>query len=689
MGLTLLALCRLGKDPDEAVQEVRGGRGKQHQKQLAAAPKKPAKDAWTQPKRAPKAKTEYKTYEEIVAETGAQDDGGVGMLVDLSGNALASQSLSSLPAYGAGSADPTRLPELRHNLTLLTSTLSASLAHMAREGKDVQEKRKYLAQEEARVRAAVAKQEEATARLERVLAAVGRVREIEREMVGLMTAGGADELGAEVFLRPFSDEFDNLYVEGEYQSMGLDEVVVGAIAPIVSQNLSTLCTILTSWLTRCLVRLQLRRLFQHWDPLAQPTLAVAELKRWRKLFLIDKHAPPPTDQMDLDVYGADSFNPPASRAKEADRSMTPYETLMWTIWLPRVRSAINNHWSPSDPHPAVALFTTWAPLLPAFLRDNVLDQLVLPKVSKAIAEWSPSSLRRGGAPLHSIVFPWLEHAGARMEGVLDEAKRKVRAWLKDWKAAEGVPRGMDVWRDAIEPKDWDALLLKHVLPQLGARLRDGFAVNPAAQELKPLEDVLGWAPLLRSSMLGQLLEAAFFPKWLDALYAWLTSEAANLEQVAEWYSWWKSYFPEAVVALSGVNRGFRKGLDLMNQAMALGNDAKYRLKKPDTSVPVSSSSKSSSSREHRKHRSTVPAPAPAEEVSFRQVVEEVAAAANLVFLATGKSDSKGHQLFRVSKGVDGKSGVTVYLDDDVVWLQEGAEWTPVGVEEMCSRATKT
>lgn len=42
------------------------------------------------------------------------------------------------------------------------------------------------------------------------------------------------------------------------------------------------------------------------------------------------------------------------------------------------------------------------------------------------------------------------------------------------------------------------------------------------------------------------------------------------------YSYWKGYFPDEVVALSGVSRGFRKGLDLMNQAMALGDDAKYR-----------------------------------------------------------------------------------------------------------------
>jgi hypothetical protein len=107
----------------------------------------------------------------------------------------------------------------------------------------------------------------------------------------------------------------------------------------------------------------------------------------------------------------------------------------------------SNSWSPSDPTAAVALFTAWSPLLPIFLRDNVLDQLILPKLSKAILDWSPSSMQRGGASLHNIVFPWLEHAGDRMEMVLEESKRKIRSWLKGWKVADGVPAGMDAWKE--------------------------------------------------------------------------------------------------------------------------------------------------------------------------------------------------------------------------------------------------
>lgn len=139
----------------------------------------------------------------------------------------------------------------------------------------------------------------------------------------------------------------------------------------------------------------------------------------------------------------------------------------------------------------------------------------------------------------------------------------------------------------------------------------------------------------------------------------------------------------------------------MNQAMALGDDVKYRcvpstllpshrltpllsrLKRPDTTPKVSSTTSSS-----HKSRKPKAAPQPVEEVSFRSVVEEMAAASNLVFLATGKADERGHALFRVSQKVDGKSGVTVYLEDDVVYLLEGGEWRPVSVEEMVYKAIR-
>ncbi|GAA5859916.1 hypothetical protein JCM5353_003664, partial [Sporobolomyces roseus] len=238
--------------------------------------------------------------------------------------------------------------------------------------------------------------------------------------------------------------------------------------------------------------------------------------------------------------------------------------------------------------------------------------------------------------------------------------------------------------------DWDTLLLQHVLPSLGTLLREKLTINPRSQDLAPIDNVLAWKPLLRNSMLSGLIESEFFPKWGDALWVWLKSDGVNLEQVAEWYSWWKSYFPEDVVALSGVSRGFRKGLDLMNQAMALGEDVKYRLKKPDFKPKQSASSASSSSSRKPTSTPSLPSAAPAStEISFRSIVEDLCSSSNLLFLPTGRTTAKGQNLFRVSENVDGKGGVLCYLEDDVVWVvSKGGEGEaePVGVEEMIRRA---
>lgn len=126
---------------------------------------------------------------------------------------------------------------MRHNLSLLSSTTFASLSSLAREGKSVEERRLYLDHEEGRIRKAVESQEHSINRLESIKKIVEKITEIERETMELLlvveSSGG--ELDPEMFLKPFVDEFDELYgnYSKEYEEMRLDEVVVGAIAPIV------------------------------------------------------------------------------------------------------------------------------------------------------------------------------------------------------------------------------------------------------------------------------------------------------------------------------------------------------------------------------------------------------------------------------------------------------------------------
>ncbi len=127
-----------------------------------------------------------------------------------------------------------------------------------------------------------------------------------------------------------------------------------------------------------------------------------------------------------------------------EKPMTPYESLLWNTWLPRVRSSLNNDWSAEDPMPAVRLYEAWSPFLPPFIRDNFFDQLVLPKVHKAVGDWS---LRTSKVALQTLVFPWLPHVGLRLEDVLGDARRKVKNVLRAWTAADGMPQDLAVWKD--------------------------------------------------------------------------------------------------------------------------------------------------------------------------------------------------------------------------------------------------
>lgn len=104
----------------------------------------------------------------------------------------------------------------------------------------------------------------------------------------------------------------------------------------------------------------------------------------------------------------------------------------------------SNEWSPNEPKQAVKLFEAWSDILPTFIQDNVLDQLILPKIAATVSAWNP---KRDSVSLHAIVFPWLPHVGLRMEEFVDAGRRKVKSLLRSWMANEGVPKDLRPWRE--------------------------------------------------------------------------------------------------------------------------------------------------------------------------------------------------------------------------------------------------
>ena len=53
-----------------------------------------------------------------------------------------------------------------------------------------------------------------------------------------------------------------------------------------------------------------------------------------------------------------------------------YQHIMWDVWMPHIRSAILS-WDARDCDVALELIETWLPLLPTWMLDNILNQLVV------------------------------------------------------------------------------------------------------------------------------------------------------------------------------------------------------------------------------------------------------------------------------------------------------------------------
>ncbi|KAF5387349.1 hypothetical protein D9757_005818 [Collybiopsis confluens] len=611
-------------------------------------------EAWKKPKKV-KTKIQHKTYEEILAE--ANDDlshAGIGKIIDATG--AVPREVSSLADVSinqwAPTVDATRIPEVRYNVRLIAESCKTDLDGLAREGKLLAERKKLVVQEDLRLRKRIEDEAELIARLQRV--------QIVASEIDAKSKAIASDYDAS--LEEFSPLFYKLShdFESEFDRYRLDEVAVAAITPLI------------------------KRLVTQWQPMKDPQAFISTFRNWRGALRVN--ADDIFAQTQVDIHGSRTA---ISLAPKILKPMTPFESLLWNVWLPKVRTAINNEWSPQTPQPVVKLYEAWSSFIPPFIRDNMLDQLILPKVQKAIADWNP---KLDQVPLKAIVFPWLPHVGLRLEGFVEDARRKFKSLLRHWVVGDNLPAGLRDWKDIFDAEDWDTMLLKYIIPKLGATLRDDLRINPRNQSMEPFKNVLQWSEILRPSVLSQLFEAEFFPKWIDVLYIWLIQPKVSFEEVAQWYSFWKGFFPESLQAVSGISRGFTRGLQLMNQAIELGPDAPSRLPKPDLKAEQGLTNSPSS---HGRSGKGLPSrlSARTQEITFRSIVEEFAASHNLLFMPAGRAHEQSRMpMFRVSPSADGKGGLLVYILDDAIWAAaEGVggpseDYLAISLDDMVLRA---
>lgn len=446
----------------------------------------------------------------------------------------------------------------------------------------------------------------------------------------------------------------------EVADFGLSEVAVAAIHPLFKRDL------------------------EDWDPLQQPMHLVPHLRRLRGILGIDKSDIALTN-------GLDDFG-----ARRRAKSTTPYESLIYTIWLPKVRFGITNSWTVTEPTPLIALVEAWKGLLPDFIYYSLLNNLIVQKLSAAVAEWNPriSHRKHRSTPPspHVWLFPWLQyldehHIDPRSPtGLLADVKRKFRVVLDTCNISAGPIPGLENWREVLRG-ELDNALIRHLLPRLAALLSQGFEVDPSDQDLTPLQDVFKWNSFFKPSVMGQLLVAEFFPKWLSILHHWLTSEPMY-DEIAQWITWWEGQFPREINNVRGVAEQWGKGMEMINQALDLGHAARTDLPPPvaGPARPIapqalpSTPKPSSAIREQRPAARDI-----GDEMTFKDEVEAWCSIESLLMIPLREAHgTTGLPLFRITASATGRGGVVVYLQDSMVWGQNRKEkviWEPFGLDD--------
>ncbi|KAF1813802.1 putative G-patch domain protein [Eremomyces bilateralis CBS 781.70] len=419
-----------------------------------------------------------------------------------------------------------------------------------------------------------------------------------------------------------------------------------------------------------------------WSPLEEPTHMVDYFDRLRGVLAIDQ---PITIDMDFDSL-------PRSK------STTPYESLMYTLWLPCVRTAVTNHWDPYTPSTLLTLLEHWRPVLPDFIYNHLVNQVILQKLTRAIHDWEPRRLSNKKDPRphqfpHVWLFPWLpylpdDHTDPHNPaGLLADVKRRLRRVLETWDVARGPLPGLPEWRTVLST-ELDHALVSKALPRLAKHLADHLVVNPEAQDMAPFTAVLAWNDLFKPQTMAQLFLAEFFPKFFAVLHGALTGGAQDFDVFVEWRNWWMEQFPAEVNALREVDEQWNKALELISHAQRLGDQASS-LPAPSTATSALPTSLPSTTAAALSTTADTPS-APVEEVTMRDLVEEWSAEHDLLFRPLREAHPEtGLPLFRITASATGKGGVVVYFKGDIVYAQGKADrssWKATGMEGLLARA---
>ncbi|ORX75368.1 TFP11-domain-containing protein [Anaeromyces robustus] len=678
---------------------------------------RPKTEAWKKGKKNKKKVTLYKTVDEIIREEAELSDKMSNIIqpqpmkiVDMTKkevriisdtSQLSSDNKISIDKYFEINE---HLPELRHNIKLITDLTQADLMYILKQLKIEETKRKSLEQRYSQKAEQLKLGKIKIEKVKKIDSIMKEIKNIYQEIMkefkllekrkilnqyqsenptnnkeltevqkvfsniknNILTVKDGNELFT-ILDKRFSQ------LESEYEiffEFKLDRLLVSVINPIF------------------------KKMLLNWNPLEDRYLCIDYFIKWKKLLLI-KSQDEKNDNDSSYLFILSS-----------QKDMTCFESLLYNNWLPKIRQTINNDWDPKNPDSLIKLLEEWEVILPQWLKNNIIEQLIIPKLKFEVDHWIPQNYFKDSSnnniPLHSYLIPWLV--------VIDEdkmhlhlfeiVKNKLIVYLhnKPFLETENdggkfILQNLCSWLEVLTKEDFTDILTQCVLPELVRHLRYNFFINPAKQDIQPLMQVLSWSEFVPEMLMTKIITSEFFPKWYKILAMWLKSgeesgNEPNYNEIAAWYKSWKDILKD----INGLDIYWKQGLDMMNQ----GPSCKIPIINSLDDEPLLSNTKISQLMNNNSQQEK-PKGKLKPQLSLKEYIEKELEKEDCLLEPSRIIHESGKTLYNIIKvyyePISKKKTIyNLYIDDGVLFIKlaksEANNYMPIGINDLIEKIRK-
>uniref|UniRef100_A0A8R1HS39 Septin and tuftelin-interacting protein 1 homolog n=1 Tax=Caenorhabditis japonica TaxID=281687 RepID=A0A8R1HS39_CAEJA len=440
---------------------------------------------------------------------------------------------------------------------------------------------------------------------------------------------------------PTMEECQNLFrrirteYPHEYQLHSLESVAIPIVLPLILRHFAT------------------------WKPLESKDYGTDLITEWREILEADKGGKA--------IFGQNRNN--FGGKNETDDQIPAYDRLIWEGVLPTIRRACLA-WDPrSQMHEMIEMVEQWIPILPKWIKENILEQLIVPKISERVDQWDPMT---DVIPIHEWLVPWNFLLGDRMKAVMPPIRQKLAKALKLWDPADrSALATLRPWQNVWSAGTFSAFIGQNVVPKLGNMLNT-FQLDPNQNPEYPEWDtVMEWLELTHPDAIANIVTKYFFTRFHEALCSWLDSPVANINEVKSWYGAWKNRIPAAILAFPTINENLRRAMISIGRSLQGEKVSNIRQAPPTQMAPPPQPN----------IVPLVPHGNTNQQLSLKDVIEITANRNGFTYHPQKDRFKDGRQVFWFG-------AVSIYLDAGMVYVMDPVEfvWRPTGLDELTRMA---